>query len=202
MRYKRYKFPGCCCVCRKVRKKRTKRTKSGRDGISPQNGTIFLPTSYVLANVPSVILRPCYLAWDGLGLVSSGVGVFRIVKTAQSRGRTERTLLTALSQLLWRDKGREVWFSLGENHVKACRLGLHSLRNCFWRDFCSPQARPREGAGMLRTGVIRHFDIALLFATPKSSCWQALMLSRWLAADARAERTGARPSRAVVARRP
>jgi hypothetical protein len=23
-----------------------------------------------------------------------------------------------------------VWFSLGENHEKACRFGLHHLRNC------------------------------------------------------------------------
>jgi hypothetical protein len=59
-------------------------------------------------------------------------GVFQIVKTAQSRGRTERTLLTALSQLLWRVDVREVWFSMGENHEKAGRFGLHQLRNC-WR---------------------------------------------------------------------
>jgi hypothetical protein len=71
---------------------------------------------------------------------------------------------------------------------------------CLWVDFCSPQSRPR-GAGMLRTDVIRHFDVTLPFASPKSSWRQALMLSRWLAADARAERTGAKPSRAVVARR-
>ena len=34
------------------------------------------------------------------------------------------------SQLLWTEKDREVWFSLGENHEKACRFGLHQLRNC------------------------------------------------------------------------
>jgi hypothetical protein len=27
-------------------------------------------------------------------------------------------------------KDREEWFSLRENHEKACRLGLHQLRNC------------------------------------------------------------------------
>ena len=32
-------------------------------------------------------------------------------------------------------------------------------------DSCSPQARPR-GAQMLRTGVIRHFEITLRLATP------------------------------------
>ena len=37
----------------------------------------------------------------------------------------------AVSQLLWPDKDREVWFSLGENHKKAYRFGLHQLRNCF-----------------------------------------------------------------------
>ena len=34
-------------------------------------------------------------------------------------------------------------------------------------DCCSPQARPRGGAGMLRTGVIRHFEITLRLATPE-----------------------------------
>ena len=92
------------------------------------NRTIFLPTRSGLANVPSVIQRPCHLAWDGLRPAS--VGVFRVVKTARSRGRTERTLLIVLSQLLWRDNVREVWFSLGENHEKAGRFGLHQLRNC------------------------------------------------------------------------
>src|SRR5580698_9400618 len=32
----------------------------------------------------------------------------------------------------------------------------------------------------------------------RTSAWQALMLSRWWAADARVERMGARPNRAVV----
>ena len=36
----------------------------------------------------------------------------------------------AVSQLQWTEKDREVWFSLGENHEKACRFGLHQLRNC------------------------------------------------------------------------
>jgi hypothetical protein len=42
------------------------------------------------------------------------------------------------------------------------------------REFCSPQAGPSRGAGM-RTGVIRHFDVTLLFATPWSSRLQAVM---------------------------
>jgi hypothetical protein len=42
--------------------------------------------------VPSVMQHPWHLAWDGLGPVSGGV--FQVVKTSQSRERTERTLLT------------------------------------------------------------------------------------------------------------
>jgi hypothetical protein len=37
--------------------------------------------------------------------------------------------IRAVSQLLWPDKDREVWFSLEENHEKAYRSGLHPLRN-------------------------------------------------------------------------
>jgi hypothetical protein len=58
---------------------------------------------------------------------------------------------------------------------------------------CSPQA-PARGAprpaprlagaggtgGMLRIGLIRHFDVTLLFAITDSSHRQALMLFRWL----------------------
>jgi cytochrome c oxidase cbb3-type subunit 3 len=39
--------------------------------------------------------------------------------------------IRAVSQLLWPHNDREVWFSLGENHVKALRSGLHQLRNRF-----------------------------------------------------------------------
>src|ERR1700733_10172522 len=38
-------------------------------------------------------------------------------------------MLRAVSQLLWSDEEREEWFSLGENHEKAYRFGLHPLRN-------------------------------------------------------------------------
>jgi hypothetical protein len=40
----------------------------------------------------------------------------------------------AISQTLWPGKDREVWFSLGENHEKASRFGLHHLRNCHGRE--------------------------------------------------------------------
>jgi hypothetical protein len=51
----------------------------------------------------------------------------------------------AVSQLLWPDKDREVWFSLGENHVKASSSGLHQLRNCFSPGF--PGRKPTAKAG-------------------------------------------------------
>jgi hypothetical protein len=37
------------------------------------NRTVSLPTHYRLANAPSVIQRPCHLAWEGLRPVSGGV---------------------------------------------------------------------------------------------------------------------------------
>jgi hypothetical protein len=56
-------------------------------------------------------------------MASGGVWcVFQVFKTAQSRERTERTLLKALSQLPWPDKGREVWFFLGRKPRKGLSL--------------------------------------------------------------------------------
>jgi hypothetical protein len=44
------------------------------------SGTISLPTHYRLANAPSVIQRPCHLAWEGLGPVSGGVVFSKLSK--------------------------------------------------------------------------------------------------------------------------
>jgi len=74
---------------REMRRKRCKapshvldrRPFADRDGSASSAGDKrddLLPTRYVLANVPYVILRPCPLAWDG---VRWG-GVSRVVKTA------------------------------------------------------------------------------------------------------------------------
>ena len=50
--------------------------------------------------------------------------------------RHARWRLKAVSQLRWPGKAREEWFSLGENHERACRFGLHQLRNRFrWQLF-------------------------------------------------------------------
>jgi len=87
-------------------------------------------------------------------LAPLGCAVSQVVKTAQSRGRTERTLLFA--------------GALAGRMNAADRL-----------DPSLPMSQ-------------------LLFATPNSSRRQALMSCRWLAAVARAERTDARSSRAVV----
>ena len=51
--------------------------------------------------------------------------------------------------------------------------------------------------GMLRTGVLRHFDVTLRFATPDIRL-ASVDASRWWAADARVERVCARPNRVVV----
>jgi hypothetical protein len=110
-------------------------------------------------------------------------GVFQVVKTAQSRGRTGRTLLKAPSQLLWPDRGREVY-----NHCEPAQAVISALRR-----------RPR--AARECCGQAWSVTVTLLFGITESSCGQALMLFRWLAADARADRAGAWPSRAVVIRR-
>ena len=41
---------------------------------------------------------------------------------ARARRGSVRSIARAVSQLLWPDKDREVWFSLGENHEKAYRF--------------------------------------------------------------------------------
>jgi hypothetical protein len=87
--------------------------------------------------------------------------VCQVVKTAQSRERTERTLLTR-------------WF----------RLSTGTLVE-------------QGDAADRRDPSLSHFRLR----SPGSSCRQALMLFRRLAAHARVESAGARPSRAVLARR-
>jgi hypothetical protein len=75
--------------------------------------------------------------------------------------------------------------------IKRNALGAPCLRY----DFCSPPA-PTRSAGMVRIGVA--VDVTLAVAITEASRRQALMLPRWLAADARAGCAGARPSNAVV----
>jgi hypothetical protein len=40
------------------------------------------------------------------------------------------------------------------------------------RELCSPPAAPSRGAAMLRTGVIRHFEVTLPFATPNHHAYR------------------------------
>jgi hypothetical protein len=87
--------------------------------------------------------------------------VCQVVKTAQSRERTERTLLTR-------------WFRLSAGTLVG-----------------------QGDAADRRDPSLSHFRLR----SPGSSCRQALMLFRRLAAHARVESAGARPSRAVLARR-
>ena len=61
------------------------------------NGTVSLPTRYVLGTVPSVVRARVSVLWPPM---ASGrypwCGVSQVVKNAQSRGRTERTLAYAM----------------------------------------------------------------------------------------------------------
>jgi catechol 2,3-dioxygenase-like lactoylglutathione lyase family enzyme len=68
-------------------------------------------------------------------------------------------LFREVSQLVWSDKDREVWFSLGENHEKACCFGLHQLRN-----FSSRHGRKYSGIPLL-CGLL--FASALYAQTPQ-----------------------------------
>jgi hypothetical protein len=65
----------------------------------------------------------------------------------------------AVSQLLWSDKDREVWFSLLENHEEVFRFGLHQLRNCFIRQ----RRRPRFGVNVLTNPIVRLLFVAPLY---------------------------------------
>jgi tetratricopeptide (TPR) repeat protein len=79
--------------------------------------------------------RPWIWAFEAYVYGRSGNAV-RARKALRQLEKAHRTwvpdptpLLRAVSQLLWPDKDGEVWFSLEENHEKACRSGLHQLRN-------------------------------------------------------------------------
>ena len=59
------------------------RDGQGASSAGPATGQSLRHTHYSLAKITLVIQRPCHPAG----------GIFQVVKTAQSRGRTERTLL-------------------------------------------------------------------------------------------------------------
>jgi hypothetical protein len=73
------------------------------------------------------------------------------------------------------------------------RTGRTLFRHC---DSRSPQARPR-GARVLRTGVIRHFDITLRLATPDIRLTSADAFAV-VGGGCTVNHMGARPNRAVV----
>jgi hypothetical protein len=80
--------------------------------------------------------------------------------------------------------------------VVGCFLGCQncSIKRTPGRTLLTPHP-------IMRTSVIRYFDVTLRFASPKSSSLACADVSWVVGGNARAERTGARPSRAVVARR-
>ena len=130
-----------------------------------------LATRCVLADVPYVIWRPCPLAGDSLGL---GL-VFR-----------------ELSKLLHQED------ALGAPCLDTVILALHR-RALAGRSTARPTARrgrrDRRNAADRRNPSLRNHITACYTG---QSGRQALMLSRWWAADAQVERMGARPNRAVV----
>src|SRR5277367_6820136 len=65
--------------------------------------------------------------------------------------------------------------------------------------FTAPAGTPSRGAQML--GRTRHFDCHFILCYTQVIMPASTDASRWLAADARAEGAGARPGRAVMARR-
>jgi hypothetical protein len=79
------------------------------------------------------------------------------------------------------------------NREDALSVPCYAVSSVFRR-------RALAGCGMLRTGVIRHFMSLYCLLHPSHQLARA-DVSPVVAADARAERTGARPSRAIVARR-
>ena len=124
-----------------------------------------------------------------------GVVFSQVVKTAQSRGRTGRTLLKAVSQLL---KPRGVAF-LGRKPRKGPSASVYFHCGTAYAMISALRRRPR---GAQECCGQRYFvTVTFPFSITESSCRQALMHFRRLAADARVESAGARPSRAVVARR-
>jgi hypothetical protein len=61
----------------------------------------------------------------------------------------------AVSQLLWPDKDREVWFSLGENHEKVDRFPDFLLRSLGGEQLCATffaESRMRFGGPPTSTG--------------------------------------------------
>jgi hypothetical protein len=67
--------------------------------------------------------------------------------------------------------------------------------------FCSQQAASSRGAPMLRTGVIRHFDVTFTVCYTRVTMLVSADVYPVVVADARAECAVARPSSAVVAGR-
>jgi hypothetical protein len=89
-----------------------------------------------------------------------------------------RRALRAVLQLLWPVKGREVWFSLGENHEKAYRFGRRQLRNCF-RQF----PLVLVGALVFVTGILSAQDVRYNFMPgtdfSKFHTYKWITIERW-----------------------
>jgi hypothetical protein len=96
--------------------------------------------------------------------------------------------------------GAKAVVSLGENHEKAWRFGMHRLRKCLNAVISALRRHALARRGNAADGLHRHLmsHYGLLHRVIRRLSADA---SRWWAADARAEHTGARPNRAVMAKR-
>jgi hypothetical protein len=164
---------------------------------SKTNGTITLPTRYGLANVPFVIQRPCHLAWEGLRPVSGGAVFSKLSKLLN-----QEDALSAPRLKHFRNYSGPIRVArCGFPWEKTTKRPVASVCINCETAYAVISALHRRPRGAHECCGQACFDVTLPFAITESSRRQALMLSWWLAADARVERAGARPSRAVVARR-
>jgi hypothetical protein len=120
-----------CTLCSKI-------YRGGSPGHSGDKQDDIAAYRYELASVPFVIQRPCHLAWDGPQAGVRWYGAFRVVKTAQSRGRTERTLLQRFRNYCGAIKVARCGFPW-EKPRKGQSLRFAPIAKLLRVDFCSSQ---------------------------------------------------------------
>jgi hypothetical protein len=118
---------------------------------------------------PPVIQCPCHLAW----MASGRCPVFsQVVKTTQSRERTERTLLKALSQYCGPIKVARCGFPW-EKTTKRPVASVYTHCEIAYGDFCSPQAghAGRGNAADRRDPslLMSHYSLRSRVITPTSA---------------------------------
>ena len=93
-----------------------------------RNGYVYLDYYSSMSDAKGAMLPG--LSSDGVHPTAQGYAVMAPLAERAIAQALGHSSIKAVSQLLWPVKGREVWFSLGENHEKAFLFGLLQLRNC------------------------------------------------------------------------